>query len=829
MLCSAFFSICFICVSLPSFTEISNPYLNATGQEFMSDAYYQHDIYSPGQEFQAQASGSGDDGYWVQMSGLNPLYGTVNAVLVVENNVFVGGSFIWSDGNNNANNIAQWNGSNWETFDSGLNNMVNELAVSGKYVYAAGKFTNAGGNPEADYIARWNGSQWEPLGSGLNNEVYAMALSGDYLYAAGKFTDAGGNPDADYLAKWNGFYWEPVGNIYQDDSTVSIYDIEISDQCIYIGGSFTDLNGNPDLDNIAKWNGMSWEGIGSGLNGKVNSICVMENDIIAGGRFTDAGGNQFADKIARYNGYKWSPLGSGTDTVFCIEVVDIVASDNFIYACDYVVNPNNQFCVLKKWNGSEWENLGFNVKGSVYDLAISNDSLYVGGRFKSRAVNLNMQDIAIWDGDKWTSLYVPGFDEPVLTITHAGSDVYIGGMFRSYNKFSQTNGIIKWDGFQWEPLGSGLPLILYIGQVTALAVSETGVYAGGYFANTDWNPCINNIAKWNGSSWEALGDGLDTHVQSMVLSGSDLYVGGHFCDAGGIPDADFIAKWNGFSWESVGPGINNDVNAIAISGDDIYIGGYFTDAGGNPEADYVAKWDGYYWEPLGSGLNGWISVMSFSGNNLYVAGFFTDAGGNPDADYLAKWNGSSWESVGPGLNNAVLAMAFSRDGIYVGGNFTDAGGNPETDYIAKLVGDRWEALGLGVDGVVFALDLSDNVLYVGGGFYNAGGKPSSGLACWYLNSSNSLPICTFNIYPIFFTDNTEIDFEITKKCNVTIKIYNIAGQRVFTVIDEVLTIGSHQYFWDGKGDNNNIVNSGIYYCILSAGDDIQVRKITYLK
>ncbi len=42
-----------------------------------------------------------------------------------------------------------------------------------------------------------------------------------------------------------------------------------------------------------------------------------------------------------------------------------------------------------------------------------------------------------------------------------------------------------------------------------------------------------NIAKWDGSSWSALGSGMDGFVSALAASGSDLYAGGYFTTAGG--------------------------------------------------------------------------------------------------------------------------------------------------------------------------------------------------------------------------------------------------------------------------------------------------------
>lgn len=85
--------------------------------------------------------------------------------------------------------------------------------------------------------------------------------------------------------------------------------------------------------------------------------------------------------------------------------------------------------------------------------------------------------------------------------------------------------------------------------VSALAVSGTDVYAGGEFNEAGGNPAT-NIAKWNGSRWSALGEGVGTSdgekpwVSALVASGGDLYAEGVFTMAAGR-QAHHIAKWNG--------------------------------------------------------------------------------------------------------------------------------------------------------------------------------------------------------------------------------------------------------------------------------------------
>jgi hypothetical protein len=77
-------------------------------------------------------------------------------------------------------------------------------------------------------------------------------------------------------------------------------------------------------------------------------------------------------------------------------------------------------------------------------------------------------------------------------------------------------------------------------------------------------------------------------VNALAMLGSDLYAGGWFTKTGGNA-ANYIAKWNGSSWSALGSGMNNTVYALAVSGCDLYAGGAFNMAGAN-QADGIARW-----------------------------------------------------------------------------------------------------------------------------------------------------------------------------------------------------------------------------------------------
>jgi hypothetical protein len=123
-------------------------------------------------------------------------------------------------------------------------------------------------------------------------------------------------------------------------------------------------------------------------------------------------------------------------------------------------------------------------------------------------------------------------------------------------------------------------------------------------------------------------------VYALAVSGSNVYAGGFFTAAGGSP-ANHIAEWNGTSWSALGSGVDNQVRALAVWGGSVYVGGYFTNAGGSA-VSYIAKWDGTNWSTLGSGASLYVYSLAVSGSDLYVGGAFTPIAGGKVSPYIAR-------------------------------------------------------------------------------------------------------------------------------------------------------------------------------------------------
>jgi len=84
-------------------------------------------------------------------------------------------------------------------------------------------------------------------------------------------------------------------------------------------------------------------------------------------------------------------------------------------------------------------------------------------------------------------------------------------------------------------------------------------------------------------------------------------------------------------------------------------------------------------------------------------------------------------------------------------------------------------------------------------------------------------------YPNPFNPNTTIRFQMPERNNVTLKIYNIVGQEVKTLIQQSLEPGQHTFNWDGRDNRGLPVSSGVYIYRIRAGSFIATKKMILLK
>ena len=347
--------------------------------------------------------------------------------------------------------------------------------------------------------------------------------------------------------------------------------------------------------------------------------------LYVGGSFTSAGGSGAGQYLARWDeaSNTWSPVGSGISGGFTNAFMTSMTrfnpgtGDRLVVGGFYdTAGGVPQTASLAMWNGTSWEAMGTTwtgtTRGSIWSMAVWNGRLYVGGGAVNQPATiagLPWAGMASWDGQPG------GWQSHISTITGVSPGVFALQVFND---------------------GSGEAL-----------------YAAGRFTSINGVPGTSLVARWNGTSWSAVGSGLTSTSQNFGLesmtvfndgTGPALYVAGYAFNGAG--STCHVAKWNGSAWSAVGGQIGTGrITSIRPfddgTGSKLYIGGTAM-----PQINYIARWENGAWTPVGGGVTGpglppsnFPSVFGLGvwRNRLYAAGNFSQVNSQAAAG-LASWN-----------------------------------------------------------------------------------------------------------------------------------------------------------------------------------------------
>jgi hypothetical protein len=101
---------------------------------------------------------------------------------------------------------------------------------------------------------------------------------------------------------------------------------------------------------------------------------------------------------------------------------------------------------------------------------------------------------------------------------------------------------------------------------------------------------------------------------------------------------------------------------------------------------------------------------------------------------------------------------------------------------------------------------------------------------WYMETEE-IPLATklSQNYPNPFNPVTTIKFGLKEKGHVSLRIYDVAGRLVRTLVDEVRKAGSYEELWDGKNNRGTHVASGVYFYRFKTRDFEKTRKMVLLR
>jgi hypothetical protein len=79
-------------------------------------------------------------------------------------------------------------------------------------------------------------------------------------------------------------------------------------------------------------------------------------------------------------------------------------------------------------------------------------------------------------------------------------------------------------------------------------------------------------------------------------------------------------------------------------------------------------------------------------------------------------------------------------------------------------------------------------------------------------------------YPNPFNNTVSIPFSLARSGSVDLAVYNVAGQRVRTLIQGQMVAGEHRVRWEGTDDGGRRTATGVYFYRLKVAERVEVRK-----
>jgi Beta-propeller repeat len=235
--------------------------------------------------------------------------------------------------------------------------------------------------------------------------------------------------------------------------------------------------------------------------------------------------------------------------------------------------------------------------------------------------------------------------------------------------------------------------------------------------------------------------------------------------------------------------------------------------------------------------------------NVFVTG--EGRGGSPGKEYATvKYNTNGFEQwvahyTGPGFGGFATSLAVSESGnVYVTG--LNGGVGTDSDYATLKYNsegiEQWVARYNGsenlYDGALsLAIDDSENVYVTGFSYIDQ--YCSEYVTIKYIQST---PVSVkeeeikkpgsyllSQNYPNPFNPGTVISYELKGTAFVILKLYDLMGKDVMTLVNEKQTGGSYQVVWNGRNKYGKEVSSGIYFYRLKTDAFSQTRKMILIR
>jgi len=336
--------------------------------------------------------------------------------------------------------------------------------------------------------------------------------------------------------------------------------------------------------------------------------------------------------------------------------------------------------------------------------------------------------------------------------------------------------------------------------IRTISYNKNYLFAGAYGAGY----CPIFRSSNSGQNWMLVGTNIPYELVTKIFSkGDTILVSVWNLKKDNLIDFRlFLSLNNGNSWNSSGLYCNvsrfvvAETNFYAATGYGVYVSSNLIN-----------------WTKINSGLtDSAITTIDFDSlNNILYAGTLSHG------VFISTNYGINWVPKNSNMENlTIYSFIMKSNNIFAG---TSNG-----IYISSNYGTNWIPVGLS-NWEIISLAINDEYIFAGT-MYNSIWKRKLNEIVGINQISKTLPdkYSLSQNYPNPFNPSTIIKFQIKDLRFVTLKVYDINGKEIITLVNEKLNPGEYESSFDGSG-----FPSGVYFYKLSTGNYSETKKMVLIK
>lgn len=347
-------------------------------------------------------------------------------------------------------------------------------------------------------------------------------------------------------------------------------------------------------------------------------------------------------------------------------------------------------------------------------------------------------------------------------------------------------------GQSWSQRNSGITNLRVFSLAKHNSLLAAGTYGAGVFISTN-----------NGSNWSVSVTGMPIpYIYSLYIAPNNNI----FAGSGG--GGGYVSSNNGTNWS------NNLSTTFIVNSYTITPAGYYLSGAG--PIIFKSTNEGVSWTQLVTGNTTLRDIITIP----KPAGGFNILVGSLDGMFLSTNEGVSWTTINSGLGyRNINSVAASGTNVFAG----SYGGGV---YLSTNNGTNWTQINIGLtnlfikklfingayiyaateNGIIWRRELSQVITRL---------KDESEILNYFVLEQN---------YPNPFNPNTKISWQSPESAWQTLKVYDILGNEVETLVNEFKNAGSHEINFDASN-----LPSGIYLYHLQIGEFTKSKKMILIK